>query len=166
MRASTLTALSLAALVASVGACAPPAQIRYERRLEETAPPASHAVHSTRLAQLMRGVERLADERLPKALDAQEEVGRRTAEVSSVARDLAASAAQIPDAIAGLALSEEERGEFRALADALRMRALELADLAPQLAPDDLRARAEAIEESCNACHGLFRVETDSLQRM
>ena len=38
---------------------APPARVQYERQLEETPGPATHAVHSARLEQLMRGLERL-----------------------------------------------------------------------------------------------------------
>ena len=93
MRASSRAArmptgvLALLAL-AGVG-CRGPAQVRYEEELRTTAPAGRHAIHSGRLEQHMRGLERLALERLPRAMDEQQAESRRKAEVADAARAMA-----------------------------------------------------------------------------
>jgi hypothetical protein len=137
--------------------CAPPAQIRYEDRLEDTTARAEHAVHSDRLEQVMGGLERLSDERLPKAMDLREERARRVKVVVKVARAMAKSARRIPAAIAGVDLDGEAREEFLRIAEELRRSALELAESAPRMSTAEMRAQADAIEATCEACHERFR---------
>jgi cytochrome c556 len=139
-------------------ACRGPAQVRYEEQPQTTLPPGRHALHSMRLEQQMRGLERLALERLPKALDKQEAEDRRKAEVAEVARAMADSASRIADAGHALDLGAAELREFLALADALRRRAQQLADDAPRLPIGEIRVRAQAIDASCAGCHERFRI--------
>ena len=72
------------ALLVAVG-CARPAWVRYEERLEETAPASSHAVHAERLVEVMRGLDRLVEERLPRDMDKGWERDRRVEDLSTVA---------------------------------------------------------------------------------
>jgi cytochrome c556 len=148
--------LALLAL-AGVG-CRVPAQLHYEEQLRTTPPAERHAIHSERLEQHMRGLERLAVERLPRAMDEQEAESRRKAEVAEVARALADSASRIGGAAGTLELDAASRREFLGLADALRRRAQQLADDAPRLSVDEMRARAHEIDASCAACHERFRI--------
>lgn len=139
-------------------ACAGPAEVRYQAELERTPAAARHGVHSERLEQHMRGLERLAVERLPKALDRQEPESLRRSELVEVARALAASADRIVEAAEAVELEGEERREFLALVGELRWRTQRLADDAPRLPVDALRIRAREVQGTCHRCHDRFRV--------
>jgi hypothetical protein len=138
--------------------CARPQQLRYEEELREAPPPARHAVNSERLRQLMRGLERLGGDRLPRELDLRQERRRRAEELAAIALALAESAEQIPLVLGEVELEPAQREEFTRLAAALRARCLELAERAPELPEAELRARLDAVGESCDACHRRFRV--------
>ncbi len=138
-------------------ACAP-AQLRYEERLERVPAPAAHAAHGERLVELMRGLDRLAGERLPRALDLEAAQAGRREEIVEVARAIAASAARIPEAVDELALEASERAAFLAAAATLRERALGLAEHAPELEIDALRVRTAELEATCAGCHERFRI--------
>lgn len=148
-------ALSLA--VAFGLACGGPAQRRYEEDLEATPEAAAHRVHGERLADLMRGLERLRAERLPRAMDVELEVEARAERVAQVAEALERSAQAIPAAAGAWAVSAEERGAFDALADELRARAQDLAAQARRRPPGDLEGRVAAVESTCDDCHARFR---------
>jgi cytochrome c556 len=144
------------ALIAATG-CAAPAQVRYEREVEQAAPESVHGVHSQRLVELMRGLERLRDARLPSAMDLAGVEAGREREIDRVSRDLAASARAIAPAVTALAMSDADRREFLGLAAELERRAEDLAT-APVATPDAVRTRVAAIEETCQACHRRFRI--------
>jgi hypothetical protein len=156
-RGAALLALLVAASVAS--GCRGPAEARYEEELERVPAPAAHAVHGERLIDVMGSLERLRDERLPVALDVELERERRGRRVSEVALAMAASAERIPSAAAGRDLDAAGRAEFLRLADALARRARLLAEAAPSLAPEELRAQVEGIDRTCKACHARFRTD-------
>ncbi len=166
MRASVPLAVGALVLVACTApalvACTAPAQVRYEEELARTARPAAHAVYSDRLAELMRGLERLSRERLPRAMDVRREEERRADEIASIASAMAVSAAQIADASNGLQLAGAERDAFLELASELRRRCQSLADGAPDLAFDVLRERAAEITDTCDRCHDRFRIPRES----
>jgi len=144
-------------LLGSALGCSAPAQVRYEERLERVPAPAEHAVHSARLVELMRALDRLRGERLPQALEVGIERERRAEAIREVALGMARSAARIPDAASGT-LDAAERAEFEALARELEHRALEVADAAPRLSTDALEDRVRALEATCNRCHSRFRL--------
>ncbi len=153
----TLLGISAAGL-AALAACAPPAQIRYERGLEAAPAPAVHAVHDERLRQVMRVIERLDFERLPQALDKREERGRWVEELRGLAGALAASAESIRSVAPDLELEEHERETFLALTTRLQERARALEREADELPAEALRERARGIEETCDRCHERFRI--------
>jgi cytochrome c556 len=140
-----------------LAACGGPAALRYEEQLERTPESAAHAVHGQRLADVMRSLDRLSSERLPKAMDVEVEEGRQAREVARVARAMADSAARIP-AAAPADLDDGERAEFLSLARALEQQTQRLVVDAAKLTPDERRARLQAIDTTCDACHRRFRI--------
>jgi len=143
--------------ILAVVSCAGPAQWRYEAALEQAPASAAHAIHEQRLTALMRDLDRLRVERLPKALDTREEERHQAVRIAQVARAMARSAALIPGAEPP-DLDERSRAEFRALAERLQRRATALAEDAPQLEPDQRSERLSEIDATCQQCHGRFRI--------
>jgi cytochrome c556 len=146
----------LAAWLGASG-CAAPAQWRYEEALAETPAAAEHAVHETRLQELMRDLDRLRRERLPKAFDVRELESRQAREVATVARAMAASAARIAS-VEPAGLDDREQRQFRELAAHLQQQTARLADDALWLSADQLRARLAEVDATCGRCHGRFRI--------
>jgi len=148
------------ALLASLAlACGGPLQQRYEEELAETPAPAAHAVHGMRLAELMRGLERLRSERLPQAMDVETERESRAQLVSEVALAMADSAERIPEATEVATLDPDRRREFLERAEALRRGALALAQRAGRRPPVSLDADVAALEATCQGCHQRFRAD-------
>jgi cytochrome c556 len=145
------------ALATLLIACAPSAQVRYEERVQAAPPAAIHAVHAERMAELMRGLERLSADRLPKAMDPQQEREWRVREVESAADGIADSAARIPGVAPESMRNGTDARTFRENAAVLELRARSLADEADTLTPEELRVRAEELQEACIACHRDFR---------
>ena len=141
-----------------VGACAPPAQRRYEEKLERASEPAAHAVQAQRLDQLMRGLSRLRDDRLPRNMDVRGEEERRAERIAKIALAMAQAADRIPGAASDAELDPAQQAEFARHADALRREAQKLADVAPELSSAEIRAQAEAIDATCDQCHQQFRI--------
>lgn len=134
-----------------------PAQSRYERGLAETEPASHHPIHSQRLEQIMRGLDRLSDDHLPKEMDVEVERDRRVAEVVRVAEAMASSAREILPAIEAIPLSDWERVEMRALAADLEQRSLALAREAPDLSLAEMQEALVGINKTCDVCHAQFR---------
>jgi cytochrome c556 len=137
-------------------ACAGSRDGRIEGRPGATSPAAVHAVESQRLVERMRDLDRLAGTRLPQALDVEAALEPRADEVAEVARAIAESAAHIPDAAPPLAAPEQEA--FLALAEALRVRGLALAEAAERREEETMRRRAAELEATCAQCHDRFRL--------
>jgi cytochrome c556 len=152
----------LAILVAAVAGCRAPARVRYEEGLARTPEPASHAVHSERLHELMAGLDRLSRQRLPQAMDTRGERVRRAEQIAAVGQALAESAGDIAGATGDAGLAPDERQEFVQLALELRRRAQELAETAPGLSEREMHERAAAVERACERCHARFRIPLDS----
>ncbi len=127
--------------------------------------PASHAVESARLAERMRGLDFLSRERLPQAMDLEQERTRRLYKIARVAAAIAESAAQLEVAAGETALSAEERRAFAAHAEELRRRARALANNAHRLGPAALRAAEAGIQETCAGCHQRFRATEGAAPR-
>ncbi|MBW2423187.1 MAG: hypothetical protein JRG86_03015 [Deltaproteobacteria bacterium] len=148
---------ALTLLFASIAGCEGPAAWRYEEAVETTPPSAAHAVHESRIRAIMRDIERLREERLPKAFELEQGEGGRVNEIARVARAMAESAARIREAEPG-GLGGRERREFLSLAGRLEERAGALADDARLLTPEQRGARLSEIDALCRACHARFRI--------
>jgi hypothetical protein len=136
-----------------------PAQSRYEQGLADAPPASRHPIHSQRLEQIMRGLDRLSDDRLPKEMDIEVERERRVAEVVRVSEAMASSARQILPAIEEIPLSGGERQEMRALTGDLEQRSLALAREAPELSLAEMHLALDEISKTCDICHAQFRSE-------
>jgi len=150
-------AFSLAVLLLLLAGCSRPARLAYEQELVRTPSGAHHAVHSERLLEVMRGLDRLTRERLPKDVDVESAREARVEEFVELALAIAASAEQIPQAAFQASLTGPERVEFHQRAALLREHALALARDARGLSPEQ-RARASAeLHQACEGCHAEFR---------
>ena len=58
-------------IAAGMLACQDPLQVQYERELSRAEASQRHALHEQRIVEIMRGMERLSQEQLPKELDAE-----------------------------------------------------------------------------------------------
>lgn len=134
-----------------LGACAPVAPD------PTTEPLPSHAIESPRLAELMQALEQLSRERLPQAMDLEEERSRRLDKVTRVAAAIAESAARLDDAVSELPLTPQERRLFAEHAEDLRHRAQTLAEQAHSLSSETIRDLVAGVEDTCAGCHQLFR---------
>ena len=149
----------LASAAASVWllSCSAPLQVEYERGLEQTDAQARHALHDARLRELMRSIQRLSEDRLPKSLDVEGPLRFQAQEVAQIARALSESAIRIPEASNEARMSATDRAEFDALARQLQQRAAALARAADALRADEARTQLEAIQQTCQGCHVRFR---------
>jgi len=138
-----------------------PAAWRYEEAVEATLPPPSHAVHESRIRSIMSDIERLREERLPKAFELEQGEDWRVHEIARVSRAMADSAARIRGA-EPVGLDAEERHEFLALAARLEELADGLADDARALTPEQRSVRLSEIDTTCRACHTRFRIPADA----
>jgi hypothetical protein len=118
--------LAIGSVLLVLGGCAVPAQLRYEREVEDTPPAALHGVHTQRLVELMRGLERLRNQRLPTAMDVAGAKTAREREIEQVSRSLAASARAIPEVAADAPMSDDDRQAFLRMAADLERAATQL----------------------------------------
>lgn len=148
----------LLAIVVVGAACAGPADFRYREQVEAASGPDVHAVQSARLAELMRSLERLTGDRLPRALDLEAARAGRVYELVSVARAIAAAADSLEPLSTELGLAEADQRVFRQQANGLREAALQLAERAPTLSQERLRSEAAEVDRRCAGCHDRFRI--------
>lgn len=146
--------LALAAVVLPA-ACATPGEAMDG---QDVPPAASHAVQGDRLQALMRRLERLTTERLPRAIDPWDERRRRAERVRETARALTASAREIPLALETIDLDPRDREAFLALAGELERAAEELARADPDEPVEVLTERSRAIVARCDRCHTRFGI--------
>ena len=161
-RAEARVAVAAAIAAAAWLACARPAELAYEERLEAAPAPERHAIQSARLAEHMRRLERTRTERLPQALDLDTREARMRDVVAEVAAQLAVSAERISDALGDLELDAAERTAFDRLAGELAREARTLAAEAPALSSDHLQAQLGRIDDACARCHARFRIPLDA----
>jgi hypothetical protein len=160
--AGGLEAFAVLAVGGTVAGCTRPAPVVYEQELSEAPGPARHAVHSERLTQVMRGLDRLDQERLPQGLDLEVASGPWVAELVAVAQAIARSAEEIPQAAFQASLTESEHVAFHQRAALLRERALALARGAEQMSPEERSRAVVELRETCDGCHTEFRAPRES----
>ncbi len=147
--------LGIAGLLAA--ACGRPAYLRYQERLDHAPESAAHGVHEQRLRELMGSLDQLRNERLPQSLDLEVEEERQARAIARVARAMAESAAQIPQAIP-THLDDREHAEFLGLARALRRQTESLVEQAPDLSREQRRTHLDEIYATCDHCHRRYRI--------
>jgi cytochrome c556 len=150
------TPLALGAAALLLAGC--PARHAYQEELSQAPPGEHHAVHTERLEQVMRGLDRLAEERLPQGVDVESTREARIAELVEVANAIAVSAERIPQAAwTEGSLTNPERVAFHQRAVRLRERARALADGAPTMTPAQRADAVAALRAACDGCHAEFR---------
>jgi cytochrome c556 len=150
---SLVSAVPIAAAIS----CATSERQRYRQEVATTSAPALHAVHSERLRQVMDDMDLITNEHLPQDFDASRTRDQRYRDVAKLADRLADTAREIPEALNGIKLNEENKQTFCTLAEALRQHALDLADNARNQNESAADANLKQIEATCNACHSAFR---------
>ena len=128
--------------------------------IEPSATPESseplHALMIDRIDNLYRRIDILTfdQDRTPLELDRARRRGSE--EVAQAARELAASVGLLEQAGESLNLNAQQLLEFRALANDLRGSSEALA-LAAVSGEDDLAPALNDLQQSCAACHALYR---------
>lgn len=101
----------------------------------------------------MRELQTLSRTRLPRELDLGVEKEQRRRELVEAADALAAAALELARSGPPEALSPEQAARFRAHAESLRDRALDVAGEARSADPGDLAAPLDALYATCGRCH-------------
>jgi cytochrome c556 len=116
-----------------------------------------HALRGEELHATMQELDRARRGRLPQELEEDRAHALHREEIARIARALADPAAQIESAAPLARLDANDREAFRRLASSLRERAAALAADARTLPREDLRARLDEIDATCDACHRRYR---------
>ncbi|NNL66672.1 MAG: cytochrome c [Myxococcales bacterium] len=153
-RHRVVLALTAAGVLVACQGSAPDA---YEEELAREPAASRHAVHSERLAEVMKSLDRLANERLPPEMDVETASGPWVAELVDVSEAIARSSEQIPQAAFQASLTRSEHVTFHQAAALLRERALRIAREAETMTPAERRGAVLDLRESCEGCHQDFR---------
>jgi hypothetical protein len=89
----------------------------------------------------------------------------KTAEIARIAGELAASEKNIIETMPSLDLKADEKVTFTALAEKLRINALQMANLAEQNQLQAIPATLDTITTTCISCHVLFRKSRSLLEK-
>lgn len=116
-----------------------------------------HAVRNEQLREAMSGLRGVSFDRLPQELDDPGGQRARLQEASLLAEGLAQTAGRIADIAGEVGLSEDEQQVFLNLAEQLRSRALQLGGQAERRQTRLIGGTMNEIEDTCAACHTLFR---------
>jgi cytochrome c556 len=158
MIAPILAALSV---VLTIVACETPGG-RTEDPLGMGRSPSRHAVHSARLQEVMGGLRREVSRLWPqevaeeRAADTRRDRERQLREAGQLADALAEAAAQMPNTISDVELSEADRKAFLAGAAKLQTHADELRTSARREDLGQMQRALRKIQTTCTGCHDQF----------
>ncbi len=116
-----------------------------------------HVIHSERLVGVMRGLQSMANERLPQELEVQSERERKIAHVKNVAKHMVSSARNLPKIMKEVNLPDDAKGKFLELATQLEQQSAALEGEASKLTIAQIRERVDTIRVTCSLCHSSFR---------
>ncbi len=117
--------------------------------------PALHAVHSSKMAELMTELNKPSS-RLPQEIEGEQ--ADRFGEVAALAREMSKVANDIPGVLQEVDLNEKQRARFISLSSELRVRSELLADSARNRDLQGVREAIKQVNETCDACHTTFRI--------
>lgn len=115
-----------------------------------------HALMVERIDTLQRRIDILTYDQNRSPVELEQAQRRASDEVASAARELAASVTLLDRTGAALGLSPSEQDQFQALALELRSASEDLALVAAD-ADAELEPALERLQQSCAACHELYR---------
>ncbi|HCF96017.1 MAG TPA: hypothetical protein DEW46_13235 [Verrucomicrobia bacterium] len=119
----------------------------------------SHAIHGEQLAASMQELKRLSSLSSIAQMYSASELDLDLRETAEAAMQIQETARLIPDALGDIEISEEDRGRFLELVDTLEGKSGELAEFAKAGDLDGAKATAQALNQTCAECHGLYRVD-------
>ena len=119
--------------------------------------PALHGIYSEKLRTIMLRMNQLVYEREMTALQVQEVREQHLKELISTISELVKAAEVLTDAVPGIELKEEDQVIFRAMANQLYREAQDIGSMVEEKDYSDLDPAYRRLNETCNACHSLFR---------
>lgn len=131
----------------------------------DTGEPAMHAVQNSRLQQVMHRINDLVYAQLNNELNLGAERRKTAAEVSRIATELSSSEKAIIETMPSLQLKAGEESTFVALAEKLRVTALQMQASAEQEQWQMIPTHVETITNTCTSCHVLFRKSRSLLEK-
>ena len=131
----------------------------------ETGEPAMHAIHNTQLQQVMHQINDLVYAQLNGELNLSSQRQLKAVEVARIAGELADSEKDILDTMPSLNLKTAEVSTFVALAEKLRLSALQMQPSAKQEQWQAISGHIETITNTCTSCHVLFRKSRSLLEK-
>ncbi|CAD6878371.1 hypothetical protein [Methylomonas albis] len=131
----------------------------------ETGEPAMHAIQNNHLQQVMQQINELVYAQLSSEINLGEQRELKSAEIARIAQELAASEKSIVQTLPTLNLKQDEQTTFLALADKLRVSAVQMQDLADQNQLRAIPATLDTITNTCISCHVLFRKSRSLLEK-
>lgn len=119
--------------------------------------PALHGIYSEKLKTIMTRMNQLVYEREMTVLEVREIREQHLQQLIVTVMELVNTSEIMTDAIPGIELSIENRVIFRAMANQLYSEAQNIGVLLTDKNYDSLDPAYQRLNETCNACHSLFR---------
>jgi cytochrome c556 len=119
--------------------------------------PALHGIYSEKLKTIMLRMNQLVYEREMTALQVQEVREQHLQQLINTVSELVKASEVLTDAIPGIELSTEDQVIFRAMANQLYREAQNIGIMVEEKDYSALDSAYQRLNETCNACHGLFR---------
>ncbi|MDP2202456.1 MAG: hypothetical protein Q8K07_10590 [Methylicorpusculum sp.] len=131
----------------------------------DTGEPAMHAVQNNRLQQVMQQINSLVYAQLSSEISLGQERQIKTEEIARIAGELAASEKSMIETMPSLNLKPNEEATFIALAEKLRLSAVQMETLARQHQLQGIPETLDNITNTCTSCHVLFRKSRSLLEK-
>ena len=119
--------------------------------------PSLHGIYSEKLRTIMQRMNLLVYEREMTALQVQETRNETLQQLINTVAELVKASEGLTDAIPGIELSTEDRVVFRAMANQLFREAQTLGVMVDEKNYPAVDSAYQRLNETCNACHSLFR---------
>lgn len=126
-------------------------------QLQNTGKPALHAIMDERLRTLMAQMNALMFEQIRTEVELDHERRLKSGKIAEAARQLQHSIEQIQQVRPGLNLGHDDEAAFAGLATKLKSEAQQIESLAASGKLNELKPLLAETEQSCMACHSLFR---------
>lgn len=149
--------IPLSLVLWSMAACSTAPEQHTPTSLPNTGQPALHALHDTRLRDLMAEMNSLMFERMRTELELDQERRQRARQIAASAAGLTRTIDAIVATLPRLNLNPGEQTTFIALANKLRGQTKLLEEQASRNQIDAMPATLDQMASTCTACHQLFR---------
>ena len=119
--------------------------------------PLIHVIVSDQIREIMLKLNTLVNDRGITPLEVMEYRVEYLKQLIITANELVMAAEKMTDAIPGVRIEPQNQLTFEALAKQLQEQAVNIAFLAEQTDEEGLEPAYQRLNETCNACHTLFR---------